>query len=68
MDDLLTLIPDIIRNRIAMFPESLGEGKVEWYCFLIHEYPKDPDNVYFHIRFTKAEGKDVEGFDFIQFD
>jgi len=60
MDDLPTLVPDIIRNRIAIFPELLREGKIEWYCFLIHDYLKDPDNIYFHIRFTKVEGKDVE--------
>jgi len=59
MDDLTMLIPDTIRNKIAIFPELLREGKIEWYCFLIHDYRKDPDNVYFHVRFTKAEGKKV---------
>lgn len=53
------LIPDTIRNKIAIFPELLREGKIEWYCFLIHDYPEDPDNIYFHVRFAKAEGKKV---------
>ena len=59
MDDLAIFILDTIRNKIAIFPELLREGKIEWYCFLIHDYPKDPDNVYFHVRFTKIEGKKV---------
>ena len=59
MDDLGTIIPDAIRNKIAIFPELLREGKIEWYCFLFHDYQEDPDNAYFHVRFTKVEGEKI---------
>ena len=60
MDDLAKIIPNTIRKKIAIFQELAREGKVDWFCFLIHAFPKDPDNAYFHVRFTKAEGEKIE--------
>lgn len=58
--DLSTIIPEIIRSKVSIFADLLREGKIDWFCFLIHEFPEDPDNFYFHIRFTKVKGKKFE--------
>jgi len=30
----------------------MNEETINWYHFLIHDYPRDPANWYFHIRFS----------------
>jgi len=46
-------IQDAIRNKIHPMVSSLmTEGTINWYHFLFHPYLRDPNNAYFHIRFS----------------
>jgi hypothetical protein len=62
--ELLPIISKTIREKISVFSQLLKDKKLEWYCFLHHEFPKDPDNFYFHVRFTKAAGWNISLPDF----
>jgi len=55
MGELFPIIPDVIREQISIFSDLLKERKIDWYCFLLHNSPQDPDNFYFHVRFTKTK-------------
>ena len=49
----LKMLQDTIRNRICPVVSHLEKKKViNWYHFLLHDYPRDPSNRYFHIRFS----------------
>ena len=46
-------VQDTIRSKIGRtFPRLESDGIINWYQFLIHQYPRDPTNEYFHIRFS----------------
>lgn len=48
----LKMFQDAIRTKICHISELLKTGEIDWYQFLFHENPRDPNNAYFHIRFT----------------
>ena len=49
-------IQDTIRHRIyPTFTGLKNDGTINWYHFLIHPYPEDTANAYFHIRFSVTE-------------
>lgn len=49
----LKMFQDAIRNKIyPMVSRLKKEKKINWYHFLFHNYPRDPNNGYFHIRFS----------------
>lgn len=56
------MLQDSIRNKIHPMVSRLQEqGTINWYHFLLHPYPKDPANAYFHVRFSIK--KDIETVD-----
>ena len=47
------MVQDAIRNRIyPLVSRLMNEGTINWYHFLLHDYPRDRANWYFHIRFS----------------
>jgi hypothetical protein len=49
----LKMLQDTIRNKIYPLVSTLKKRKIiNWYHFLLHPYPRDPNNGYFHIRFS----------------
>lgn len=47
------LLQSEIRNKISPMISRLKNKKIiNWYHFLCHPYPKEPNNGYFHIRFS----------------
>jgi len=49
----LKTLQDTIRNKIYPLVSSMKKKKIiNWYHFLLHPYPRDPNNGYFHIRFS----------------
>jgi hypothetical protein len=62
--EILPIIPNLIREKINIFSELLKERKIDWYCFLLHNSPQEPDNYYFHVRFTKTNGENFKLPDF----
>ena len=55
--ELLPIISDVIREKVSIFSELLKKRKIDWYCFLLHNFPEDQDNFYFHVRFSKTNGE-----------
>lgn len=48
----LKMFQNAMRTKICHVSELLKTGEIDWYQFLFHENPHDPNNAYFHIRFT----------------
>jgi len=47
------MLQETIRKKIYPLVSNLKNKKViNWYHFLLHDYPRDPSNRYFHIRFS----------------
>ena len=60
----LKTFQDAIRNKIYPMVSSLmNKDIINWYHFLHHSYPRDPNNLYFHIRFSAMRNiKKVDDF------
>jgi len=56
------MFQESIRNKIYPMVSDLENRKViNWYHFLFHPYPQDPNNGYFHLRFSVSENiKEVD--------
>lgn len=52
------MLQDAIRHKIyPIFSGLMSNGTINWYHFLLHPYPRDEGNAYFHVRFSTT--KDV---------
>jgi len=58
-EGLSIIAPEMIREKVSIFSKLLDEHKIDRYCFLIHTFPEDKENYYFHIKFSKINGNDL---------
>jgi len=50
------MLHESVRNKIhPMISDLESRRVVNWYHFLFHPYPPDPNNAYFHVRFSVLE-------------
>jgi len=55
----INMLHESVRNKIHPMISDLESRKVvNWYHFLFHPYPSDPNNAYFHVRFSVLENID----------
>ncbi|MHA3965004.1 MAG: hypothetical protein AM325_015865 [Candidatus Thorarchaeota archaeon SMTZ1-45] len=55
------MIQDTIRERVGpTFSRLLKEEEINWFQFLIHPFPGDQTNAYFHIRFSPTQDTEID--------